>query len=134
MLNKNWISYDDSESLALKSQFVKDLALAGAMVWSIETDDFLGVCGKGKFPLLTVINSIIRNGGAEGETTTISSTSSTTQSAEFECPADGIFRDPNDCSKFYLCSGENKFGFTCPNGLLFDPNASNCNWPDQVDC
>jgi hypothetical protein len=29
------------------------------MIWSVETDDFLGVCGAGKFPLLVAINSVL---------------------------------------------------------------------------
>jgi hypothetical protein len=29
------------------------------MIWSVETDDFLGVCGAGNFPLLVAINSVL---------------------------------------------------------------------------
>ncbi|KAG4071657.1 hypothetical protein HA402_011811 [Bradysia odoriphaga] len=135
IFNKNWISYDDSESLTLKAQFVKDLGLAGAMLWSIETDDFIGNCGKGKFPLLNVVSSIIRSGVTEETTTTISpTTTSTSEPTEFICPSDGLFRDPKDCSRFYLCAGANKYDFFCPNGLLFDINSSTCNWPNLVDC
>lgn len=138
ILDKNWISYDDSESLTLKSQLVKDLGLAGAMLWSIETDDFLGICGKGKFPLLTVVSSIMRNGVIEVSSTTNSpttaSTEITTTDSGFVCLSDGVFRDPSDCSKFYVCSAANRFEFTCPNGLLFDTKSNTCNWPGQVDC
>lgn len=136
ILDKNWISYDDSESLTLKSQFVKDLGLAGAMVWSIETDDFLGICGKGKFPLLTVVSSIMRNEAIEVSTTTNSPTATSTEMPTIDdvCLSDGVFRDPKDCSKFYVCSGATRFEFTCPNGLLFDINSNTCNWPNQVDC
>lgn len=137
VLGKNWISYDDSDSLALKSKYVKDLGLAGAMVWSIETDDFLGICGKGKFPLLNVISSIIRNEDPEEILTTNSpATTAATESpiSQFVCPSDGVFRDPKNCSKFYVCSGTSAFDFTCPNGLMFDLKTNTCNWPSQVDC
>jgi hypothetical protein len=29
------------------------------MVWSVETDDFLGKCHDHKYPLLTTINSVL---------------------------------------------------------------------------
>lgn len=134
VFGQNWISYDDNESLTLKSQFVKDLGLAGAMVWSIETDDFLGVCGNGKFPLLKVVSSIMLNEVTEETPTTNSPTTTTAATDEFVCSSDGVFRDPKDCSKFYICSGASSFAFTCPNDLLFDLNTKTCNWPSQVDC
>jgi len=41
-----WLSYDDEESIAEKAKFVRDNNLGGAMVWSIDTDDFNGFCGR----------------------------------------------------------------------------------------
>jgi chitinase len=32
------------------------------MIWSLETDDFLGKCQDGKFPLLTAINRVLFGG------------------------------------------------------------------------
>ena len=42
--------------ILFKSDFAYDLGLAGVMTWSIDTDDFLGMCGGPKFPLLRTIN------------------------------------------------------------------------------
>jgi chitinase len=36
--------------------------LGGGMVWSIDTDDFKGLCGDGKYPLLKTISGEL-NGG-----------------------------------------------------------------------
>lgn len=147
VLGNRWISYDDIESLTLKSQFVKDLGLAGAMVWSIETDDFLGICGNGRYPLLTVINSVVRQeasattnlpSATDATTTNLPSTTDATTtkapSESFVCLSDGVFRDSENCAAFYMCIGVNMYEFTCPNGLLFDLNSKTCNWPSEVDC
>jgi chitinase len=37
---RNWIGYDDEESIRSKSQYILDMDLAGAMFWAIDTDDF----------------------------------------------------------------------------------------------
>lgn len=42
-----------------KTDYIKKHGLAGAMAWSIETDDFLGTGGK-KYPLLNVLNRELR--------------------------------------------------------------------------
>ncbi|XP_008210082.1 probable chitinase 2 [Nasonia vitripennis] len=56
-----WVGYDDERSLTEKAGLVNKLNLGGMMAWSIETDDFKGVCGE-KFPLLKTINYALRNG------------------------------------------------------------------------
>ncbi len=51
-----WVSYDNEESIKVKSDFAYKHNLAGVMVWSIDTDDFRGKCGGPTFPLLRTIN------------------------------------------------------------------------------
>lgn len=41
-------------------EFAKKMGLGGGMIWSIDTDDFLGVSGT-KFPLLRAINEALEN-------------------------------------------------------------------------
>ncbi|EFA06698.1 putative chitinase 2-like Protein [Tribolium castaneum] len=50
-----WVGFDNVKSIQLKMQFAKEKGLGGAMVWSLDTDDFLGKCGE-KYPLLKAIN------------------------------------------------------------------------------
>ncbi|CAK9814906.1 Acidic mammalian chitinase [Anthophora quadrimaculata] len=57
---KQWISYDDAQSVREKAKFIKSLGLGGAMVWSIDTDDFRGNCGK-KYPLLSTLHDVLKN-------------------------------------------------------------------------
>ena len=41
-----WFSYDDEKSFEMKANYILDHDLGGAMVWSIDTDDFQGFCGR----------------------------------------------------------------------------------------
>ncbi|XP_053674557.1 acidic mammalian chitinase-like [Anopheles nili] len=56
--NGDWVSYDNVNSIALKCNLIAKYGLGGGMVWSIESDDFLGVCGT-KFELLTALNKCV---------------------------------------------------------------------------
>ena len=51
-----WVSYDDQESIRIKTNFAYTHNLAGVMTWSIDTDDFRGKCGGVTYPLLRTIN------------------------------------------------------------------------------
>ncbi|CAN8011633.1 unnamed protein product, partial [Ixodes pacificus] len=55
-----WIGYDDIESLKKKVAFALSKGLAGAMVWSIETDDFGRHCGDTRNPLQSAIREALR--------------------------------------------------------------------------
>lgn len=57
----SWMSYDNERSLALKAEFAYDHGLAGVMTWSIDTDDFEGMCNGPKFPLLRTLNHALHN-------------------------------------------------------------------------
>ena len=51
-----WVGYDDQQSIKLKCEYAVKRKLAGAMIWSMDLDDFSGAfCGEGKFPLLATI-------------------------------------------------------------------------------
>ncbi|XP_010829152.1 PREDICTED: chitinase-3-like protein 2 [Bison bison bison] len=51
-----WVGYDDVESVETKVQFLKNLNLGGAMIWSIDMDDFTGkLCSQGPYPLVQAV-------------------------------------------------------------------------------
>jgi len=52
----------------------------------------------------------------------------------FDCPGDGLFRDPKSCEKYYHCAGGRSWHKSCPPGLHFSVKAANCDWPANADC
>jgi chitinase len=49
---------------AVKTQYVLDEQLGGAMVWDISTDDFHNKCGDGANPLMTTISEKVLKAGS----------------------------------------------------------------------
>ncbi len=78
-----WIGYDDIESLKLKAKYIIDNNLAGAMFWSLDSDDFSGKhCDQGKYPLINAVKNVFNQKFDDlstiAPTTTSTSTPSTT--------------------------------------------------------
>ncbi|XP_058458220.1 acidic mammalian chitinase-like [Malaya genurostris] len=53
-----WIGYDDVDSTKIKCDYINQHNLAGAMVWSIEQDDFHSYCGS-KNPILNTLRDCL---------------------------------------------------------------------------
>ncbi|XP_029677573.1 chitinase-3-like protein 1 [Formica exsecta] len=145
-----WVGYDDVISLNQKMDYVNSLNLGGAMLWSIETDDFRGKCGE-KYPLLKTLNVKLRgeipieppkptevpNNTNSPKPTAQPTQPPATAPPTGNCKKPGFIRDEKDCSVFYQCVDQNGayqiVKFTCPNGLAFDPSINACNFKNLVD-
>lgn len=55
-----WVGYEDTTSITLKAEFVKEKGLAGMMIWAFDTDDFAGICGE-KYPILRTVNEVLKS-------------------------------------------------------------------------
>lgn len=54
--------------------------------------------------------------------------------SQFQCPHEGIFEHPYDCTKFIQCAHSGVFVQSCGPGTLFNPSLLVCDWPKNVQC
>lgn len=58
-----WISYENKRSISCKTNYIKENVLGGAMIFSLNTDDYSSYCYYGRvnsqFPLTRLVNSIL---------------------------------------------------------------------------
>ncbi|CAB3226004.1 unnamed protein product [Arctia plantaginis] len=152
--DNNWVSYDDPESIVIKVDYAKTLGINKVMMWSIESDDFKGLCGEGANPLLKAINQALDNEIEHVDSTTtrpstigsatstlsssITSGTSTTESAQqYSCKQEGFIPHSQNCSFFYMCVPDNRDGFVgvkfqCPANLFWNQEQLVCDWHCQV--
>lgn len=50
-----WVGFDDERSIRNKMKWLLDNDYAGAMVWTIDMDDFTGKCTNKKYPLIEIM-------------------------------------------------------------------------------
>ena len=151
-----WVGYDDVNSVSNKANYIMQNGLGGAMFSSLETDDFRGNCGQGRYPLISTGYGILMNGNVSTshillrtlyqdyllqvllpipiQSTVIINTITVPTGGLFICPKDGLFKDPARCDKFYQCANGIAYSQPCPSGLLFDVSLLVCNWPASVQC
>ncbi|XP_053957941.1 chitinase-3-like protein 1 [Anastrepha ludens] len=161
-LGQQWIGFENPRSIGLKAQYAKDNNLAGVMLWSLESDDFRGICNGEKYPLLQTINRVLFDGRtATGLTQSVLNTAAESikrpaapgyvapfvggqyqqaavlgprGNAECENEEDGYVRDAKDCAKFYYCEQGMTYPFSCPHNLKFDLLSTSCNYAQLVEC
>lgn len=146
-----WMGYDDVESFKIKALFVNHLDIAGAMVWSIDTDDFRGDFHDQTFPMLRVVHDVFATDekfdpeadGCKGDApicdlftpTTTWRPSTTTTPASHACTEHNeVIAYPGDCHRYFMCVELQGGGFTVNEytcgDWVFDPNISSCVDPD----
>ncbi|KZC14813.1 putative chitinase 3 [Dufourea novaeangliae] len=106
-----WIGYEDPIAVKIKVAYVRSVGLGGVSVWSLDMDDFQGICGN-PWPMLNAATESI---GFYDETQLGKCSS-----------VDGLFADPDDCSKFYSCHEGVQYHGSCGYGKYFDPEDGRC--------
>lgn len=66
--NKEWVSYEGTQSVMEKAKFIVENQLGGAMIYSLNADDYSGACrgdmaraGSGGFPLSVTVSNVLKN-------------------------------------------------------------------------
>jgi len=135
-LGDQWVGFDDEQSLTAKVNYITANGFAGWMSWTLDLDDFSGqYCGKGAYPLLSVISSLL-GGSAQPTTTTLApgqTAAPTTVAPGAFCTskADGYYTNPTSCASYYSCSGGATYPMSCSSGLCWSPSsatAGSCDW------
>ncbi|GAB6020734.1 hypothetical protein CHUAL_003398 [Chamberlinius hualienensis] len=137
-----WVGFDDERSIKGKMDWLKTEGYGGAMVWSLDLDDFRGHCGGPGYPLLDMINKELKDYGVPGTVygqdaeSTINSPIKV-DANELVCKeAEGFIsyhKDLKDCKMYYMCEGERRHHMACPSNLVFNLNESVCDWPENVE-
>lgn len=142
-----WISYEDQQSVTDKANLANTYNLGGVMLWSLNQDDYDGVCSSCKWPLLKSLNVAVGRvssssacGSSSGNgntiqpavvtTTTKPSSSNKGTSLITVCATTGSFAHPSDCTQYLSCTfaGEAPYVMSCGSGLKWNNQAKYCDW------
>ncbi|XP_028853732.1 acidic mammalian chitinase-like [Denticeps clupeoides] len=135
-----WVGYDNVKSFNIKLDWLKQNQFGGAMVWSLDLDDFSGnFCGQGRYPLINTIKSSLgtsqsctsRTQPLPPVTPTQSSSGgggSSGGSGFCAGKSNGLYPDPKNSNQYYQCSQGQTYLQHCAAGLVFDSSCSCCNW------
>ncbi|XP_006278822.1 acidic mammalian chitinase [Alligator mississippiensis] len=140
-----WLGYDNQKSFQIKVDWLKKNNFGGAMVWTLDLDDFTGsFCGQGKYPLITTLkNSLgLQSSGCSAPAQPLppvtqapssgsgSGSGSGSSGGSGFCTgrANGLYPDQSDQNSFYQCLNGQTYLQHCQAGLVFDASCSCCTW------
>uniref|UniRef100_A0A8C6WYY0 chitinase n=1 Tax=Neogobius melanostomus TaxID=47308 RepID=A0A8C6WYY0_9GOBI len=148
----DWVGFDNMRSLGIKVEYLKKNNFGGALVWTLDLDDFSGqFCGQGKYPLISHIRSALETASCElslTEATTAHPTPGATAKPPFPTSTtpthprpthygsdfcvgkpDGLYPNESNKNTFYHCSNQQTYLKTCQAGLVFSDTCKCCDWP-----
>jgi len=124
-----WVGYDDRRSVAAKVEWMNDINLGGAHVWTLDMDDFDGAfCSEGPYPL---VNHLRNSMGFPPKPTTTPAPTTTKDPVASFCQGrpDGLYENVADKTTYFQCFQGNTYLHRCQPGLIYWDSCKCCNWP-----
>ncbi|GAV02716.1 hypothetical protein RvY_13246 [Ramazzottius varieornatus] len=126
---KMWVSYDDTESVRIKSRWVMEKGYGGVVFWDISLDDFNATCSDGAFPLVKAARSTLAPSAD-----VLQAVENRVCNREFCMKKGGGVFALGTCNNTY-CScdfGGIFYKFNCGPTTIFDPLTLACNFESAV--
>ncbi|XP_042348384.1 probable endochitinase [Plectropomus leopardus] len=134
-----WVGFDNKDSLDTKVSYIKVNNFGGAVVWSLDLDDFSGqFCKESNYPFISHLHTLLVPGFPNHRmttpntkttlTTTRTPTTTTSEQPPDHCNGQlsGIFPNPDDPSTYYNCAHGIAYLQSCPEGQVFSPASLTC--------
>uniref|UniRef100_A0A8C6UVW0 Acidic mammalian chitinase n=1 Tax=Neogobius melanostomus TaxID=47308 RepID=A0A8C6UVW0_9GOBI len=131
----DWVGFDNMRSLGIKVEYLKKNNFGGALVWTLDLDDFSGqFCGQGKYPLISHIRSALETGATAKPPFPTSTTPTHPRPTHYGSDfcvgkPDGLYPNESNKNTFYHCSNQQTYLKTCQAGLVFSDTCKCCDWP-----
>nr|BBU59751.1 chitinase [Heterololigo bleekeri] len=123
VLGNQWVSYENEKSVTLKTKFAVNEGFGGVMVWSFDVDDFSGMCGGKKYPLLQSIYNAMQKSPTPDD-----------NSIKDYCLSHGNGFFGISCTEFVVCSNGNGFKGQCKAGQRWNKEENTCADAKLVTC
>ncbi|XP_046319612.1 chitotriosidase-1 [Marmota monax] len=138
--DNQWVGFGDVESFKAKVSYLKQKGLGGAMVWTLDLDDFAGsFCNQGQYPLIQTLRwelslpyvpprSLEPGVPAPGHPSEPEQSPSPGKDNFCQGKPNGLYPNPQNPSSYYSCAEGWLFQQSCPQGLVFSASCKCCTW------
>ncbi|XP_051890536.1 acidic mammalian chitinase-like [Pristis pectinata] len=139
-----WVSYDNLRSYEKKVEWLKNNSFGGAMVWTIDQDDYEGTsCNQGKYPLINKLKVMLSSGSEPKEipeVTPLPTSTSPDSQLSTMCPnlefcqgkKNGNYEVECAADSFYRCTDNDTHIQNCPRGTFYNSIRDKCVWPPRL--